>query len=297
MDGKERGVIRIGVAGWDYPDWNGIVYPAAGARERDRLRYLARFVDVVEVNSTFYRPVAPAHAEAWLRRTADASGFAFTAKAHRSWTHDRGAVVEEVVGPTLEGLRPLREAGNLRALLVQFPQSFHRDGEAFDRLERIADAAAGWPLVVEVRHRSWDDEPAIEWLRERGIGWCVVDQPRVGRSVLGPLPYVTSDVAYLRLHGRNVGDWFREGAGRDARYDYRYAMTELEPLAGSVVRMADEAAEVIVVQNNHFRGQAMANALQLGHLVGRDRPAAPASLVDAYPDLAELCDPERDTLF
>ena len=67
--------------------------------------------------------------------------------------------------------------------------------------------------------------------------------------------------------------------------------------AEALVRMADEAAEVIVVQNNHFRGQAMANALQFGHLVGRKRPAAPASLVDAYPDLADLCDPERDTLF
>ena len=47
---------------------------------------------------------------------------------------------------------------------------------------------------------------------------------------------VTSPVAYLRLHGRNAADWFREGAGRDARYDYLYSHEELGGLSSSAAR-------------------------------------------------------------
>ena len=50
-------MIRVGVAGWDYPDWEGPVYPPGSGRRLDRLGYLARYVDVIEINSTFYRPV------------------------------------------------------------------------------------------------------------------------------------------------------------------------------------------------------------------------------------------------
>ena len=82
-------MIRVGVAGWDYPDWVGPVYPESTPRGFDRLAYLARFVGVIEINSTFYRPADPRTAENWLRRTEERKGFTFTAKAHRSWTHEK----------------------------------------------------------------------------------------------------------------------------------------------------------------------------------------------------------------
>ena len=53
------GQIRVGVAGWDYPDWNGTVYPAGPGRGFDRLAFIARFVDAIEINSSFYRPLDP----------------------------------------------------------------------------------------------------------------------------------------------------------------------------------------------------------------------------------------------
>ena len=280
------GRIRVGVAGWDYPDWNGIVYPAGEAAATDRLAWITRFVDVVEINSTFYRPASPRTAESWVRRTGNRPDFTFTAKAHRSWTHQReGHLVRE----TLDGLAPLKEAGRLAAVLLQFPQSFHRNREAMDQLARLTDAAAGWPLVLEVRHISWDHEQLENNLASSGIGWCAVDQPQTGPTLLPPLPLVTTRNAYLRLHGRNTADWFREGAGRDARYDYLYAEDEIKSLAETASSMAEAAEELILIQNNHYRGKALANAIQMKYRFTGEKQPAPASLVDEYPGLAGIC--------
>jgi uncharacterized protein YecE (DUF72 family) len=291
------GTIRVGVAGWDYPDWNGIVYPVGAARGFDRLAYVARFVDLVEINSTFYRPVAPRVAESWLRRTADRPAFAFAAKAHRSCTHRPDSDPRQAVVDTLAGLAPLRDAGRLTALLLQFPQSFHFAPEALERLERLRDALDGWPLSVEVRHVSWAADEATEWFDDRALGWCAVDQPRAGRSTLGLLDRVTAPLAYLRLHGRNAADWFRPDVGRDARYDYLYSGSQLRRLAEAARRMAQTAEQLVVVQNNHFRGQALANALQMKSLLQGGRPAAPEGLVAVYPDLEADVRVERTRLF
>jgi uncharacterized protein YecE (DUF72 family) len=277
--------IRVGVAGWDYRDWAGTVYPFSAPRGFDRLAYVARFVTAVEINSSFYRAVDPRRATSWVRRVEGNPGFRFTAKSHRSWTHESEALSERAVADTLEGLAPLREAGLLGALLVQFPQSFHRTEKAFSRIEQLVNRARDWPVVVEVRHASWSDATAEAWMRERGIGWCVVDQPLIGRSTIRPEARVTAAIGYVRLHGRNVADWFREDAGRDARYDYLYREEELLPLAETAKRLAAAAREVYVIHNNHFRGQALANALQMRHLLGEARIAAPECLVRSYPQL------------
>jgi len=297
LGGRVHESIHIGVAGWDYPDWNGVVYPPGAGRGFDRLAFISRFVDVIEVNRTFYRPVSERVSASWLHRTADRPGFVFTAKAHRSCTHEPHADPERAAAETVEGLRPLREAGRLGALLLQFPQSFHFEASALERLERLVDALAGWPVVAEVRHVSWAAETAEAWLAERAVGWCAVDQPQVGGSTAGLLPRVTGPVAYVRLHGRNTADWFRPDAGRDARYDYRYGADELGEIADASTRMAERAEQLFVVQNNHFRGQALVNALQMKARLQGGRPLAPEGLVDAYPDLEDELEAERTRLF
>ena len=289
-------MIRLGVAGWDYPDWKGVVYPSRPPARFDRLAYLASFVDVVEINTTFYRPAAPRTAASWVQRTRHRAGFRFTAKVHRSWTHDPHADLAAAVPETLRGLEPLRESGSLGALLLQFPQRFHRDANSLAHLSRLLDGAAGWPVVVEVRHASWDAEDAERFFRDRDIGWCVVDQPAI-RGTAPARPRVTASLAYLRLHGRNAANWFREGVGRDARYDYLYSRAELDGVADGVRRLASESAELFVVQNNHFRGKALVNALQLKQMIEGRRPAAPAELVRAYPELEETVTRDPSRLF
>jgi len=290
-------MICVGVAGWDYPDWSGVVYPPGASRGFDRLAWVARFLDVVEINATFYRPVDPRITATWIRRVARHPGFRFTAKAHRSWTHEPWDEAGSVVAPTLTGLAPLLEAGLLGALLIQFPQSFHWTPASTTRLGRLFDAIPGWPFVVEVRHISWDDDRAAAWMHERGAGWCVVDQPRIARSTAPPRPRVTAQRAYLRLHGRNAASWFDDNAGRDARYDYLYSLDELRPLAESARMMGAQASALFAIANNHFRGQAFANALQLKHLVSGTEPEAPAELVAAYPELKDVVASKRERLF
>jgi uncharacterized protein YecE (DUF72 family) len=290
-------VTAIGVAGWDYPDWNGVVYPRTASRGFDRLAFVARYVDVVEVNATFYRPVNPRISATWIRRVAKHPGFRFTAKAHRTWTHDPFEPSTAEVAATLQGLAPLREAGLLGALLIQFPQSFHWTPASVTRLGRLLDAVDGWPVVVEVRHVSWDDDRAAAWMRERNAGWCVVDQPKAGGVTAPAHPRVTAPIAYLRLHGRNEAAWFDPDAGRDARYDYRYPVEALRPLADAAHLMGTAADALYVIANNHFRGQALANALQLKHLIQGIEPVAPEDLVAAYPDLKDVVSVKSDRLF
>ncbi|NIM00786.1 MAG: DUF72 domain-containing protein [Acidobacteria bacterium] len=290
-------MIRVGIAGWDYADWNGVVYPPLTGRGFDKLAWITRFVDAIEVNSSFYRPVRPQVAETWVRRTESHPDFRFAAKAHRSWTHEIEADLRAAVVETLAGLHPLHDAGRLGAILVQFPQRFHWNPGNADHVERLAGLGAGWPLVLEVRHRSWRADEVVEFLRGIGIGWCVVDQPRASGASIAALERLTSPVGYVRLHGRNAEQWFREEAGRDDRYDYLYTLSELAPLARIAADLATEAAEVFVIQNNHFRGQALANTLQLKHLFEGQRPKCPQRLVETYPDLEPLVDIERETLF
>lgn len=294
---QKPGSIRVGLAGWDYPDWDGIVYPRRRGRGFDKLAWIARYVDAIEVNSTFYRPVRAVVAETWVRRTETLPDFRFSAKSHRSWTHEIEADVRPAVTATLDGLRPIHEANRLGAVLVQFPQRFHWNEGNADHLERLVELAEGWPLTLEVRHRSWQADEVAEFLQGIGMGWCVVDQPRASEASIQALERSTSAVGYVRLHGRNAEQWFRKEAGRDERYDYLYSLDELAPLARTANSLAAQAAEVFVVQNNHFRGQALANSLQLKHLFEGERPRCPQGLAETYPELEPLVDVERETLF
>lgn len=275
--------IRIGTAGWSYDDWRGVVYPQSPGPDFDPLRLLAGWFDLVELNVSFYRIVPPQNARSWLRRIEDCESFRFTAKLHQGFTHRRDGD-EELMREYLEGMVPLREAGRLGALLLQFPWSFERDGEAEAYLLSLLDRLDGWPRVVEVRHASWDDAELRARLHEAGVGLCSLDMPTTQRSV-SLAPHVTAPVAYLRLHGRNTESWFDREAGRDARYDWLYSEEELDEIEARIRTMAEAATETFVVANNHFRGQAVATALALRHRFGGERPRVPDRLVEAYPDL------------
>ena len=163
---------------------------------------------------------------------------------------------------------PLFEANRLACLLLQYPWSFRNTPTGQDRLRRTLDALAGLPLTVEVRHSSWDHPEFWELLTSRRVSFCAIDQPPQ-RHGLPPLARSTASPAYFRLHGRNAAAWFSPKAGRDERYDYLYEPSELEDLAERMWRMALASGELYVIANNHYRGQAVANALQLKGLLAR----------------------------
>src|SRR5512138_3752649 len=290
-------VIRFGPAGWEYPDWAGIVYPKPAPRGFDRLSWLARFFATVEVNATFYRPFPADVAARWCERVRDAPGFRFGAKVWRRFTHERAdAYGADDVKQARAALDRLRAEGRLGAALLQFPWSFKRDAAGEEWLRGLFRAFAGLPLVVEVRHLSWDAPDVLAELAEAGVGIVNVDQP-LFRDSIRPAARVTSPVAYVRVHGRNYKDWFRKDAGRDARYDYLYTAGELDPWARRIGELASghapggagagegeggEAPDVYVVTNNHFRGQAAANAKMLEAMVEGRKVEAPGELIERY---------------
>ena len=281
-------LIRIGVAGWSYADWKGIVYPVHQAPHFDPLSYLVDFYDTIEVNSTFYRPAHRGMTTSWARRSEANPHFRFTVKLHKSFTHDRSASSSDEKA-VKDGLVPLIEAGKLGAMLLQFPWSFKNDSDSRNYLEHLTDRFADYPLVTEVRHSSWNQPEFYEYLTNKHIGFCNIDQPRIGRSI-GPSQKATGPVGYVRLHGRNYQDWFREDAGRDARYDYLYNESELDPWMDKILQIAEESAETYVITNNHFQGKAAVNALQIKAKLTSSKVGAPASLVASYPFLKEVAE-------
>lgn len=276
----------IGPAGWSYRDWKGKVYPVGAGRDFDPLAYLARFFDVVEINSSFYRPTPARWARSWVRRVEDRPRFRFTAKLWRRFTHERGEPpAAKEVAEVRDGLDVLAEEDRLLSVLVQFPWSF-RNGPAERRwLSAVLDTFGDYPLAVEVRHASWDEPEAIGALAERGVALAAIDQP-LHEGSLGPVLRRTSDLVYCRLHGRNFESWFAEGRPSHERYDYLYDEEELRPWAERIREAAADPAvrAVVAITNNHYQGQAAVNALQLKAWSDGGRVRAPAPLVRAYPD-------------
>jgi uncharacterized protein YecE (DUF72 family) len=102
----------------------------------------------------------------------------------------------------------------------------------------------------------------------------------------------TGPIGYLRLHGRNSSTWFAKGAGRDDRYDYLYGPPEVGDLARRALSIDAESDVTWVVTNNHFEGQAIANALEFKYLLsGKQPPPAPPQLVQAFPHLEGITRP------
>lgn len=276
-------MLYIGPAGWDYKDWQGVVYPR-GVKGTDRLAFLTGWFDVVEINVTFYRPLGPHLAAAWLDAVAAAPDFRFTAKLWGRITHERQLAPGEVE-QFREGVMPLLAAGRLAALLAQFPYSFHNTAENRAYLLEVKAAFPEFPLAVEVRHRSWQRREVQDFLRHAGLEFCNLDQPTVSYP-MGATRWITGSLGYLRCHGRHKEKWFEFEADRQARYDYYYSPEELEDLAARTRELLAKAPEVYLIFNNHPAGQAVANGLEMSRmLLGRTFNLPPA-LVAAFPRLA-----------
>jgi len=287
-----RSRIRVGPAGWSYKDWEGIVYPQKPGTKFDPLAYLARFFDTIEINSSFYRPFTASTAKSWSRRVVAAADFMFTAKLHRVFTHERGKATEADEKAVREGMDVMGQEGRLGAMLLQFPWSFKNSDDERVYLAKLLDRFKTYPLVVEVRHSSWNNAQIYDWLEDLGVGICNVDQPLFAKSIK-PAALTTSQIGYVRLHGRNYQDWFREKAPRNDRYNYLYSVEDLEPWITRIKEVAAKTKESYVITNNHFRGQAVVNALEIKATISEQRVVAPAPLFEKYPALSDSAVPEE----
>ena len=279
-------MTRIGPAGWSYKDWWGIVYPAKKPRGFHELSFLAQYFDAVEINVTFYRPLAPKTAAGWLQHIEKHQKFRFTAKLWRGFTHDRNATAADEQ-EFKDGLAPLVEAARLGALLLQFPWSFRNTAENRDLVARLRERFAEYPLVLEVRHASWSEPGTLDLLEQLDLGLCNIDQPLFKRSI-EPAALATSAIGYVRLHGRNYQSWFTENKHVGERYDYLYSLRELEPWLDRIKAIEHTTKDTYLVTNNHYLGKAVVNAIEISSILKAQPVTAPPGLTEKYPELRDF---------
>lgn len=252
-------MIRLGVSGWSYDDWVGPVYPPDLPR-REWLAFLARQVDTIEVNVTYYRVPGARTVAGWAERTPE--DFLFSVKAHRSLTHERE---EPDFAGFLKAMEPLRESGKLACILAQFPYSFRPTPANREYLYRLREGLAPLPVVVEFRNRAWATEDTFEQLEELRLGFCAVDEPRF-RSLMPPIARATGPVGYVRFHGRNYEKWWQHEHAWE-RYDYTYSEEELQEWVPKLRRLEAETEVTLVYANNHYRGQSLDTVAKLRRLL------------------------------
>ena len=267
MTDKAR--LYIGTSGWSYPKgegtWTGYFYPKGKINE---LEYYSQCFNTVELNSSFYRPPNPGYVYNWVRRTPE--DFLFAVKLWQKFTHPKmfkeatgkeAIISEQDVDIFNRGIEPLVKYGKLGALLAQFPPSFKNDEQGRQILKAVTKIFGQYKLAVELRHRSWsDDDATAELLKENNVCWVQIDEPKFKTSVAEDLP-ITSDLAYFRFHGRNTEMWWK--GDNEQRYRYLYSPEEITELTDRVKTAAGQTGLLFAFFNNHWRGYAPRNAVDM----------------------------------
>ncbi len=299
-DMAEASQIYVGTAGWSYKDWEGIVYPAQIKKSQHPVEYLARYIDVLEINTSFYGHIKPEWGKLWCRMARVVNPqFMFTAKLNRAFTHSPIAVVESTSAETIrasdederlakEGLESIAAENMLGAVLAQFPISFKNTNAHRDYLDGVIEKFKHFPLVVEVRHNSWTNEGTLRYFVQKGVAFCNIDQPNLGKAIT-PSEHVTAPIAYVRLHGRNYDQWF-DSDSRNDRYNYLYTDPELRGWKARIDAIAEKAQKTFVIANNHFEGKAAVNALQLKSMIAGRSVPVPEMLLKKYWELGEIAE-------
>jgi len=308
--------LRIGTSGWNYPSgrgtWNGIFYPPSRGRPKafDELAYYAEHFNTVEVNSTFYGQPRAAITRGWADRTPP--HFDFSVKLYQKFTHPgmfkerlrrSSSVVADAPADVIEelaevnaadldefrrGIAPLADHGKLGALLAQFPPSFKNGARERDYVNRLLRAFREYPVAVELRHSSWSDAfgETLELLNVFQAAWVQIDEPKFRFSIRqNYLPNVQG-FYYMRLHGRNVQQWWRHDKSED-RYNYFYSGDELKEFSETADAARRLVKKAYLYTNNHYSAKSVANAAMIKEQLGEPlEDEYRDEFIEAFPDLA-----------
>lgn len=294
--------ILLGTAGWTDRTLTarGVFYPRGVGSPEGRLRYYASRFPLVEVDMSYYAIPDPDMAANWAARTP--ADFTFNVKAHALMTgHGTDArrlppiirnalpadlatrahlvpaeipreLRQEVWRHFAAGVEPLRDAGKLGAILLQYPPTL-RPSERTPAMFRHARERLGdLPIAVEFRHPSWLAPRVRErvWslLRELDMTYVVVDEPQGTASSVPTVPAVTTPaLSMVRMHGRVAELWGAKGASVLEKYRYLYDEGELTEWIPTILELAENAERVHVVFNNCYANYGVTNALEMGALL------------------------------
>ena len=241
--------LLLGTCGWSYAEWEGILYP----QKQGKLKQYSSIFPTAEIDSTFYALPNEGTVLGWVRHTS--RDFVFSAKLPQTITHKKAINpargIEGDLKQFFEAMKPLADAGKLACVLVQLPGFVRFNSERLESfLSLLPD---GQNFAVEFRHDSWLREETFKLLEEHRVAYTIVDEP-----LLPPEVHVTSDIAYLRWHGRGTKPWF----------NYRYTKEQLEDWVPRVREVTGKASRTLGYFNNHFHGYAPENALQMMQMLG-----------------------------
>ena len=173
----------------------------------------------------------------------------------------------EVFRRFLDALAPLRTAGKLGGILFQLPSYVVFKDRSFEYLEWAKEQLGGDEMLVEFRHRSWLDEDnraeTLSFLERIGATYVTVDAPKSddAKNLVPTVPAVTSQTAYVRFHGRNLGTWNKRGSSAAERFDYLYSEEELAEWVPTLRELAGEAQQAFAFFNNNATAQDPRNPL------------------------------------
>lgn len=257
-------MLYIGTSGFSYQDWIGPFYPE-NISKGDMLTVYARQFNAVEINSSYYR-ITPAAVFYHLQRKVPAD-FKFAVKANQAITHIRDRN-EALFQEFKASLKPIIDNKKLGCILAQFPYSFHYNSTNLDYLLYLKEKMTDIPLVVEFRNNSWLKDQVFDLLRKNEMGFCMVDQPPLER-LIPPIVVVTSQLGYIRFHGRNKEKWWQHEHAYQ-RYDYLYSEQELQEWIPKIKDIVNKTTDQYIFMNNHYKGKATKNALMLMNLLQQE---------------------------
>ena len=193
-----------------------------------------------------------------VSKTGD--GFLFAVKANQEITHQRQND-SKIFTVFTKILKPFIDAGKFGCILAQFPYSFSFNRQNWDYLKFVRDWMGDLSMVIEFRNAQWLRAEVFSWLRSYNFGFCCVDEPQLPK-LLPPSAEITSNIGYVRFHGRNAAKWWQHKHAYE-RYDYTYSTDELADWLPKIKKLNSMAEKTFVFANNHWRGQAIDTIRQL----------------------------------
>jgi uncharacterized protein YecE (DUF72 family) len=244
-------MFYCGTSGFSYTDWSGIFYPS-GLPRKNWLSYYSQEFNALELNTTYYALPTISTIESMIKKTGE--GFLFAVKANQSMTHEREQN-DHVFSEFIKILKPFSNAGKLGCVLAQFPYSYGYNGANIEYLKRFHSSMEDASLVIEFRNSSWLNPNALNWMRINNVGFCCVDEPKLSQ-LMPPIAESTSDIGYIRFHGRNSDKWWNPEHPWE-RYDYSYKTEEIEEWIPKISSISKNVRNTFIFANNHWRSQAV----------------------------------------
>jgi uncharacterized protein YecE (DUF72 family) len=239
----------IGTAGWNVPSLYLDQVPPGGSH----LERYARYLNAVEINSSFYRPHRRTTYQRWAQSVPE--NFRFSVKVPKTITHEAGLAdcralldrfVDEVAGL----------GDKLGVLLVQLPPKSEFNRHIADAFFRDLRMRIGTDVVVEPRHASWFAQSVDDWLAKHRIARVAADPTPVAGA---GEPGGRHELAYYRWHGS------------PRTYYSDYDAAALAALQRRLEHDRPRAVSAWCIFDNTAAGAALGNALKLTRLLQHQR--------------------------